>query len=137
MNLEEQFLNSAIEAVQMQDSDALRKAIARSNSRTSVPTTRRVFREELPFRLDSHDLLWLLREITGERGFAGARDVMIDALCSDLCKNSYVPGIDFSVAPDDQTGRAVYCSADVWQKVCENISPRAVQYYRVFVRIGG
>lgn len=136
MDLEKQFLSNAAQAVRSQDSDALRKAIARSSSRTSVINTQRLFREELPLMLGPDDLLWLLQEMTDSKGFAEKRDQMIDALCSDLCKNGYVPGVDFSISPDARTGRAVHCSASVWNSVCENLSQRAVQHYRVFVCIG-
>lgn len=133
MNNEQRFLDSAIKAVSSKDSGGLRRAIARLRSRTSVETTQRLFREELPMRLDSDSLLWLLQEITDADGFAVRRDQMIDALCDDLCRNGYVPGVDFSTAPDARTGRAVHLKSFVWSKVVENLNPRSVQHYRVFV----
>ena len=136
MNEEQRFLQAATNAVSAKDPRGLQRAIARARSRTSVETTQRLFREELPMRLAPDDLLWLLQEITDADGFAQRRDEMIDALCDDLCRYGYVPGIDFSIAPDARTGRAVHLKSKVWDTVCENLSPRSVQHYRVFVCLG-
>ena len=136
MNEEQRFLQTAIQAVSAKDPRGLQRAIARARSRTSVETTQRLFREELPMRLASDDLLWLLQEITDADGFAKRRDEMIDALCDDLCRYGYVPGNDFSIAPDARTGRAVHLSPTVWNTICENLSQRSVQHYRVFVCLG-
>ena len=127
------FLTAAADAVRSRDSRALQYAIAGSTEPRQQ--TQQLFREELPMLLDPPDLLWLLQEMTSPEEFERNRDTMLDALSEDLCRNGYVPGIDFSILPSEYSGKTVHVNARCWEDVQQQLSPRALQHYRCFVEV--
>lgn len=130
---DDNFLIAAADAVRSHDPLALRQAIAQSTA--SRQHTKQLFREELPLLLNPPDLLWLLQEMTTPEQFAANRDHMIDALCDDLCRNHYVPGIHFSVLEDDASGKTVHICQSAWDEMQQHLSLKAIQHYRCFVTI--
>lgn len=134
-DMNQPFVADAVQAARDKDSSSLKEALRRSVEHTSVKQTQHLFREVVPLYLGPIDLLWLLKEITDKQGFADNRDQMLESLAHDLTTAGFQPGRDFSYAPDDQTGRAIVMSKLVWDTVRENISDRAAQHYRCFVRL--
>ena len=85
--------------------------------------------------LDPPDLLWLLQEITSPDDFARRRDIMLDSLSEDLCRNGYVPGLDFTILPSDDAGKTANVTPAIWDELQRNLSKRALQHYRCFVEV--
>lgn len=85
--------------------------------------------------LDPPDLLWLLQEITEPEDFARRRDIMLDALFADLCRNGYKPGIGFSVLADNAAGKVINVTSSAWDMITRNLSPRALKHYQCFVEV--
>jgi hypothetical protein len=130
---DDDFLIAAADAVRAHDPRALQAAIR--HSAAPRERTKQLFREELPMLLNAPDLLWLLQEVTSPEQFAANRDQMIAALFDDLCRNGYVPGIDFSVLEDDDAGKVVHVKPAAWNDMQQHLSPRALQHYRCFIRL--